>query len=202
MNPHITLYLVKLYTIYHLVLKAGCLCFAHHIQTSNPGKFIRNVGLNHIPSPIYQKYRQSKTDTCIWVHMSTEDTNADDTAVILHGCPISYDTGPALLYTKYLLNSLNAGSNNTQAIKSHWKIYSILKLIILLDRAAIQSFRGLEVKHISKTVSWLVMLSKMSCFTSWIISPKQYNSNYYYQLPIIKHVLAYMKYLKRLCSQI
>ena len=89
MNPH-TFSNYTHYAIYHLLPKAGCLCFVkkkpllpHHMQTSNHGEFIVNAGLNHIPNPICRKYRGSYTDTQISVHMSTEDT--DNTAEILHG---------------------------------------------------------------------------------------------------------------------
>ena len=115
MNPH-TFSSYTHCTIHHLLPKAGCLCFAqkkpllpHHMQTSNHGKFIVNAGLNQIPNPIYRKYRRSNTDTQISVHMSTEDTDTDNTAVILKGYPIrhqiSYRPSPTDMIDSQLVDS-------------------------------------------------------------------------------------------------
>ena len=89
-NIHITQFIIYYPRQDVCVLHRRSLSFHTICRHSILAKFILITGINHIPNSIYRKYRQSNTDTRIPVYMNTEDTDIDNTAVILKGYPIRH----------------------------------------------------------------------------------------------------------------
>ena len=87
LNPYT--FLSLLYT-FIIIIPRQVVCVWHEFSPftsytdTQPWQICTKVKLNHILNPIYRKYRLSKANKRISVHMSTQDTDNDDTATILH----------------------------------------------------------------------------------------------------------------------